>query len=104
MGAITGTGSGNRFANSKCRSAQPNSTLAGKIQFDDFTYYNSLDRIFMPRVRGVTVANLPNASYAGAGAEATVTDANSPTLGATVAGSGSTYCGVVSDGTNWKVG
>lgn len=104
VGTIGGAASGNRFANSKCRSAQPSATLKGQVQFDDFTYHSSLDRIFMPRVRGVTVANLPNASYAGAGAEATVTDANSPTLGATVSGGGSTYCGVVSDGTNWKVG
>jgi hypothetical protein len=49
-----------------------------------------------------TVATLPSSPQAGD--RAYVTDANSPTWGATVAGSGSTKCPVTHDGTNWKVG
>jgi hypothetical protein len=51
-----------------------------------------------------TVANLPSAATMGIGARSFVTDATSPTFGATVAGSGSVATPVYSDGTNWKVG
>lgn len=51
-----------------------------------------------------TVATLPSASASGAGARAAVTDALAPTLTATVAGGGSVFTPVISDGTNWKVG
>ncbi len=52
----------------------------------------------------VTVANLPSASTAGAGARMVVSDASSPTFGSTVTGGGSTVIPVFSDGTNWRVG
>ena len=51
-----------------------------------------------------TVASLMAAATAGAGAEMYVTDALAPTFGATVAGGGSVFTPVYSDGTNWKVG
>lgn len=52
----------------------------------------------------VTVSQLPNAATAGAGARAFVTDSNTATFAATVAGGGSNAIPVYSDGTNWKVG
>ena len=54
-----------------------------------------------------TVANLPSASTAGAGARAFVTDSNQTTtagIGTTVAGGGANNVPVYSDGTNWKIG
>lgn len=51
-----------------------------------------------------TVATLPSASAAGAGARVAVTDALAPTLTATVVGGGAVFTPVISDGTNWKVG
>ena len=51
-----------------------------------------------------TVATLPSASTSGAGARSFVTDALSPTFGATVTGGGVVNIPVYSDGTNWKVG
>ena len=51
-----------------------------------------------------TVATLPSASTSGAGARAFVSDALSPTFGATVTGGGAVNVPVYSDGTNWKVG
>ena len=50
------------------------------------------------------VANLPNAADSGSGARAFVSDATSPTFGATVVGGGAVKVPVYSDGTNWKVG
>lgn len=50
-----------------------------------------------------TVATLP-AAASNTYARAFVSDANSPTWNATVAGGGSVKCPVWSDGTNWKVG
>jgi hypothetical protein len=52
----------------------------------------------------VTVANLPSASEAGAGATAFVTDANSTTFNAVVAGGGSSNVPVTSDGSAWRIG
>jgi hypothetical protein len=52
----------------------------------------------------VTIANLPTASAAGAGARMVVSDALSPTFGATVASGGAVVIPVYSDGTNWRVG
>ena len=66
--------------------------------------------VIATQLRGVimnttyTVATLPSAVTYGAGARAFVTDANAPTFGATVAGSGAVATPVYSDGTNWKVG
>jgi len=51
-----------------------------------------------------TVGTLPSAATAGAGAWGYVTDANSTTIGATVAGGGSSKVRVWSDGTNWIIG
>jgi hypothetical protein len=50
------------------------------------------------------VANLPSAAESGSGARAFVSDATSPTFGATVVGGGAVKVPVYSDGTNWKVG
>lgn len=51
-----------------------------------------------------TVASLPAAATAGAGARAFVTDANATTFLSTVAGGGANKVPVVSDGTNWLIG
>jgi len=51
-----------------------------------------------------TVSTLPSAATAGAGARAYVTDSNSTTFNATVAGGGANKIGVISDGANWKIG
>lgn len=51
-----------------------------------------------------TVATLPAAATVGAGAMAYVTDSNTTTFNATVAGGGANNIKVTSDGTNWKVG
>jgi hypothetical protein len=59
------------------------------------------------RTAQTTVAGLPNAATAGAGARAFVTDSNATMtagIGATVAGSGSNKVPVYSDGTNWIIG
>ena len=52
----------------------------------------------------MTYAQLPNATTAGAGTHAFITDGSTATFGATVAGGGSNKVPVYSDGTNWKVG
>lgn len=57
--------------------------------------------------KSYTVATLPAAATAGAGAEAFVTDANATMtagIGATVAGGGANKVPVYSDGTAWKIG
>jgi hypothetical protein len=51
-----------------------------------------------------TVATLPSASTAGAGARAFVTDANSTTFLATAVGGGANAVPVVSNGTSWVIG
>lgn len=51
-----------------------------------------------------TVATLPSASTSGNGARSHVSDALSPTFGATVAGGGSESTPVYSNGVVWKVG
>ena len=51
-----------------------------------------------------TVALLPAAATVGAGARAFATDANASTFASTVAGGGSTFVPVYSDGTDWKIG
>lgn len=52
----------------------------------------------------VTVANLPSAASAGAGARAFVTDANSTTFNAAVVGGGSNAVPIFSDGSAWRIG
>jgi hypothetical protein len=52
----------------------------------------------------LTVATLPAAATAGAGARAVVTDANATTFHSIVAGGGANVVPVFSDGTNWQIG
>jgi hypothetical protein len=51
-----------------------------------------------------TVATLPAAGTVGAGTRAAVTDSNATTFNAIVAGGGSSFVPVISDGTNWRIG
>jgi hypothetical protein len=61
-------------------------------------------RLYVPVTGATTVASLPSAATAGAGARAFVTDANATTFLSTVAGGGANKVPVVSDGTNWLIG
>jgi len=56
------------------------------------------------KVEAVTVANLPSAVVAGAGARAMVSNANSTTFNSVVAGGGANIVPVFSDGTAWRIG
>lgn len=56
------------------------------------------------KVTAVSVANLPSAVTSGAGARATVTDANATTFNSIVAAGGANIVPVFSDGTNWRIG
>lgn len=56
------------------------------------------------KTQAFTVATLPSASSAGAGACAYVTDATASTFMSVVAGGGSNKVPVVSDGVNWLIG
>jgi hypothetical protein len=76
-------------------------------------YFNQLDNTLgqldttstvIPPTTVYTVATLPSAATSGAGARSFVSDAASPTFGATVVGGGAVTVPVYSDGTNWKVG
>jgi hypothetical protein len=75
-------------------------------------YFNRIDSlntqlmasVYIPAMTNYTVATLPSAVTAGAGARSFVTDASGPTFGSTVAGGGAVNVPVYSDGTNWKVG
>ena len=75
-------------------------------------YFNRVDAILnqlktdeiIPPLTNYTVATLPSAVTSGKGARSFVTDALSPTFGATVATGGAVAVPVYSDGTNWKVG
>lgn len=62
------------------------------------------DRLMVVQTGIVTVAALPSASTAGAGARAMVSDATVTTFASTVAGGGANKVPVVSDGTNWLIG
>lgn len=68
------------------------------------TAFTSLTASSYLKITAVTVANLPSAATAGAGARATVSDANATTFASTVAGGGANVVPVYSDGTNWKIG
>lgn len=61
-------------------------------------------RILVYQSGSTTVASLPSAATAGAGARAFVTDATATTFLSTVAGGGANKVPVVSDGTNWLIG
>jgi hypothetical protein len=75
-------------------------------------YFNRLDDFIarldtsgvVPPLVNFTVETLPSAETSGVGARAFVTDALSPTFGATVVTGGAVAVPVYSDGTNWKVG
>jgi len=75
-------------------------------------YFNRVDAILdqlktdeiIPALTNYTVATLPSAATSGVGARSFVTDALTPTFGATVVGGGAVATPVYSDGTNWKVG
>jgi hypothetical protein len=56
------------------------------------------------KVPPVTVANLPSATVAGAGARAMVSDANAATFNSVVAAGGANIVPVFSDGTAWRIG
>lgn len=58
----------------------------------------------VPKLPSFTVATLPSASGAGAGAIAYVTDALTPAFGVTLTGGSSTPTPCYSDGTNWRAG
>jgi hypothetical protein len=83
-------------------------------QFADILrlYFNRLESVLgqlgasavIPSTTNYTVATLPSAVTSGAGARTFVTNALTPTFGATVAGGGAVFTPVYSDGTNWKVG
>lgn len=61
-------------------------------------------RLYVPVTGATTVAGLPAAATAGAGARAFVTDASATTFLSTAAGGGANKVPVVSDGTNWLIG
>jgi hypothetical protein len=70
-------------------------------------YFNQIQtRLGDLRATGApcTVDELPNAAESGVGARAFVTNALTPTFGATVVGGGAVAVPVYSDGTNWQVG
>lgn len=75
---------------------------------DGSTWYTGLTLVVaaksVPRVPSFTVANLPAAGTAGAGARAFVTDATATTFATVVAGGGSNGVPVYSDGTYWRIG
>jgi len=56
------------------------------------------------KTSSLTVATLPVAATAGAGARSFVSDATATTFASIVAGSGANPVPVFSDGTNWKIG
>jgi hypothetical protein len=68
------------------------------------TAFTSLSASSYVKTPAVLVASLPSAATAGAGARAMVSNSNTVTFNATVAGGGSSIVPVFSDGTNWKVG
>jgi hypothetical protein len=83
-------------------------TEAGAVEFDGTHFYGTVGttRYKLDQQLGLitTVSGLPSASTAGVGARGFVTDATTPTFGATVVGGGAVASPVYSDGTNWKVG
>lgn len=68
------------------------------------TAFTSLTASSYVKVSAVAVASLPSAVTAGAGARATVSDANATTFNSVVAGGGANTVPVFSDGTNWRIG
>lgn len=68
------------------------------------TAFTSLRASSYIATTATTVANLPSAATAGAGARAYVTDATSTTFNASLTGGGANSVPVFSDGSVWKVG
>lgn len=68
------------------------------------TAFTSLSVSSYVKVATVTVANLPSAATAGAGARATVSDATATTFNSVVAGGGANTVPVFSDGSAWRIG
>lgn len=68
------------------------------------TAFSTLSASSYIKVTTVTVASLPSAATAGAGARATVSDANSATFNSVVAGAGANTVPVFSDGSAWRIG
>lgn len=66
--------------------------------------FTSLTASSYVKVTPTTFANLPAAATAGVGARAFVTDSNTATFNATIAGGGANAVPCFSDGTDWKVG
>lgn len=68
------------------------------------TAFSSLRAVSYIATNATTVANLPTAATAGAGARAFVTDANSTSFNALLVGGGSNAVPVFSDGDVWRIG
>jgi hypothetical protein len=68
------------------------------------TAFTSLSVSSYVKVTTVTVANLPSAATAGAGARATVSDATATTFYSVVAGGGANTVPVISTGSDWRIG
>lgn len=68
------------------------------------TAFTSLRATSYIATNATTVASLPSAADAGAGARAFVTDATSTTFNAALSGGGANAVPVFSDGSSWKVG
>ena len=68
------------------------------------TAFTSLTVRDFVKVAPVTVASLPSAAVAGAGARAMVSNANATTFNSVVAGGGANIVPVFSDGLAWRVG
>ena len=68
------------------------------------TAFSSLRAVSYIATNATTVANLPTAATAGAGARAFVTDANSTSFNASLVGGGSNAVPVFSTGSEWRIG
>lgn len=81
-------------------------TILGDGTVPIATETNSLSTVYSYRLntKPVLTASLPSAASAGAGARAFVTDATSAVFNDVLAGGGSNYLPVFSDGTNWRIG
>jgi hypothetical protein len=75
----------------------------GRCTPEWYQWFVEVSRVLTPPAS--TVAELPPASVAGAGARRFVTDAaNPPNFLTTVSGGGPNTVPVISDGTNWLIG
>lgn len=94
------------IALSVANAAQPNITSVGTLTSLTVSGNASANYTIssVSKTTPVTVASLPAAGLAGAGARAFVTDANSTTFNAAAAGGGSNIMPVFSNGTGWFIG